>query len=163
MQKYLEAGKIVTTHGIQGEVKINPTCDSADFLRRIGRFYIDGKLIIPKTMRIHKNALLVTLDGVENIDAALPLIGKTVFFDRGDAKLQKGHYFICDLIGLSVFDITEKRVIGVITEVMQPPANDVYVVREGEVEHLIPAAGDFISGIDFENGVMTVKTIEGML
>lgn len=163
MQKYLEAGKIVAAHGIRGELKINPTCDSAEFLRDIGRFYIDGKLVLPQSIRVHKKALLVKLEGIDTIDAAQPLIGKTVYFDRDDAPLPSGRYFICDLIGLKVFDITENRVIGVISEVLQPPANDVYVVREGSEEHLIPAAGDFIVGVDLEKGVITVKTIEGML
>ena len=127
----------------------------------IGRFYIDGKLVLPQSMRVHKKALLVKLEGIDTIDAAQPLIGKTVYFDRDDAPLPPGRYFICDLIGLKVFDITENRVIGVISEVLQPPANDVYVVREGSED--ASSRGRFYRRRGFGKGRYYCKTIEGML
>ncbi len=164
MENYLiEGGKIVTTHGVRGELKVNPTCDSAEFLKSVGKYYVGGKLCECTETRVHKNMLLIKIKGVDTVDAAIPYIGKSFCFDKRDAKLPEHTYFHCDLIGMEVYDTRLARVIGHITSVMTLPANDVYVVTEGENEYLIPAAPVFIESVDVENKAMTVTTIEGMV
>lgn len=159
----LEAGRLVTTHGIKGELKLQPWCDSAEFARKIKTFYLNGEPLKIISRRVHKNALLITIDGIDTVEKAKFLVGKILFFRREDAPLPENSYFIADLIGLSVFDNRTQTVIGKITDVLQRPANDVYVVSDGENEALIPAAGDFIDSVDLESGVMKVNTIEGMI
>ena len=69
--RYLEAGKIVNTHGIAGEVKIMPWADDPDFLLNFKTLYLDGKPIHIRSARVHKNAVLMKLDGVDDINEAM--------------------------------------------------------------------------------------------
>lgn len=106
-QQYIEAGKIVNTHGVRGEVKIQVWLDSPEFMRRFKTLYIDSKPVRLLSSREHKGFLIAMLEGVEDINAAMSLKNKTVYIDRADAKLKKGEYFLCDIIGSRVE--TEKR------------------------------------------------------
>ena len=159
-QPYLEAGKIINTFGIRGEVKLQPWCDSAEFLRPFKTLYIDGAPRAVASSRVHKGMLIVRFEGVEDVNAAMLLKNKVVHFARSDAKLPKGHFFIADLIGADVIDETG-RSIGKLTEVLDMPAGQVYVVR-GETEHSIPNVPEFILDIDADNGLIRVHLIEGM-
>ena len=159
-QQYLEAGKIINTFGIRGEVKLEPWCDSADFLRRIKTLYIDGKPRKVLSAKVHKGMLLVLFEGVEDVNTAMTLKNKIAYFDRADVRLPKGRFFFADIIGASVVDEAGNEV-GKLTEVMDLPAGHVYVVK-GESEHSIPAVPEFILDTDIENGVIRVHLIEGM-
>ena len=159
-QQYIEAGRITNTHGVAGEVKIEVWLDSPQFMKRFPRIYIDGRPLALRSARVHKQFLLCALEGVEDVNAAMTLKGKTVYIDRGDAKLPAGAYFLQDLIGAQVVDEQGKE-IGVLTEVMERPASNIYVVK-GETEHLIPAVPEFIMSTDIEAGRITVRLIEGM-
>ena len=100
------------------------------------------------------------LEGVEDVNAAMALKGRTVFIDRADARLPKGAFFLQDIIGASVVDESGSE-IGKLVDVMETPASNVYVVK-GEQEHLIPAVPEFILSTDADNGIITVHLIEGM-
>lgn len=159
-QQYIEAGKIVNTHGVHGEVKIQVWLDSPEFMRRFKTLYIDSKPVKLISSRAHKGFMIALLDGVEDINAAMSLKNKTVYIDRADAPLRKGEYFLCDIIGASV--VTEDgESVGTLEDILETPASAVYIVR-GETEHMIPAVPEFILNTDAENGVITVKLIEGM-
>ncbi len=160
-KKYLEAGEIVNTHGIKGEVKMIPWADSVDFLKKFRTLYIDSKPVKVLSSRPHGKFLIAKLEGVEDVNAAMSLKGKTVYIDRADAKLPKGHYFIADIIGAQVVTDTGEE-LGLLQEVMELPANDVYVVK-GEKEILIPAVDEFIVSVDAEAGIITVHVIEGLI
>ncbi|MBR4941501.1 MAG: 16S rRNA processing protein RimM [Clostridia bacterium] len=162
-KKMLEAGRLVTTHGIKGELKLQPWCDSAEFAYDIKTLYMDGAPLKILSRRIHKNALLITIEGVDTVEKAKFLVGKILYFKREDAPLPENAYFIADLMGLTVFDNRTQKELGKITDVLQRPANDVYVVTDGENEFLIPAAGDFIDSVDLDLKIMKVNTIEGMI
>ena len=159
-EKFLEAGQIVNTHGVRGEVKIQPWADSAEFLRGFKKLYINGTAYRLRGSFVHKGCLIAALDGVEDVNAAMALKGKTVCIDRADVKLPKGKYFLSDILGARVLseDGTE---LGVLADVIENPTQNVYVVRGG-AEHLIPAVPEFIRGVDTENGIVTVHLIEGM-
>ncbi|MBQ9249358.1 MAG: 16S rRNA processing protein RimM [Oscillospiraceae bacterium] len=159
-QAYIEAGRITNTHGVAGEVKIEVWLDSPQFMKRFKRIYIDGKPCALRAARVHKQFLLCSLEGVDDVNAAMALKGKTVFIAREDAKLPAGTYFLQDLIGAQVVD-EQGREIGILTEVMERPASNIYVVK-GESEHLIPAVPEFIMSTDIEAGRITARLIEGM-
>lgn len=159
-KKYIEAGKIVNTHGVKGEVKIQVWLDSPDFLRKFKTLYIDSKPVKLVSGRTHKGFLIAMLEGVEDVNAAMSLKNKTVFIDREDAKLPKGAYFLQDIIGARVVD-ERLGEIGTLEDILETPASDVYVVR-GDTEHLIPAVDEFILSVDAENGLVNVRLIEGM-
>jgi len=160
LRPYLEAGKIVNTFGIRGEVKLQPWCDSAEFLLPFRTLYVDGAPRTVASARVHKGMLIVRFEGVEDVNAAMALKNKVVHFARSDAKLPEGRFFLADLIGAEVFDETGRRV-GELTEVLSLPAGAVYVVQ-GEQEHTIPAVPEFILETNPEEHYLRVHLIEGM-
>lgn len=150
----------MNTHGVRGEVKIMPWTDTPEFLRAIKTLYIDEKPMRVVAARVHKGAVLATLEGVQDVNAAMRLKGKRVLIDRSDAKLEPGRFFIQDIIGARV--VTESgEEIGTLTEVIEAPAGMIYVVN-GKTEHLIPAVPEFVLATDADAGVITVRLIEGM-
>lgn len=158
----LESGEIVNTHGIRGEVKINPWCDAPDFLLDFDKFYIDGKAVLVNSARVHKNCVLASLQGVNDINSAMALRGKIISVNKDDVELEEGQYFIRDLIGLEVFDVESNSVVGKISDVLNLPANDAYVVRDGDEEYMIPVVREFVLGVDLDAKRVTVKLIPGM-
>ena len=159
-REYIEAGRIINTHGVAGEVKIEVWLDSPQFLKSFKRCFIDRREVKLLSARVHKGFLIVKLEGVEDVNAAMALKGRTVFIDRADARLPKGAFFLQDIIGASVVDESGSE-IGKLVDVMETPASTGYVVK-GEREHLIPAVPEFILSTDADNGIITVHLIEGM-
>ena len=161
-QRFLEAGQIVNTHGIRGEVKIVPWCDSPEFLCGFDTLYIDEAPIRLRAARPHKGNVLAALEGVDTVEGAMALKGKTVHIDRADVTLPEGRHFLADLIGLRVVDADNGAELGVLTEVLTPPAHQVYVVKGPQGEHLIPAVEEFIVETNVDGGYLRVRLIEGM-
>lgn len=159
--RFLEAGQIVNTHGIRGEVKIVPWCDSPEFLLQFGTLYLDGQPVNVLEARVHKGNVLARLEGVEDVNAAMSLKGRTVFIDRTGVELPEGRHFIADLIGLNVVDADSGETLGVVADVLTPPAHEVYAVK-GEHEYLIPAVDEFVIETNVEGGYIKVRLIEGM-
>lgn len=156
---YLETGEIVNTHGLRGEVKILPWADSPEFLLQFDTFYLAGKPMRVESSRVHGTCVLCKFAGVDDCNAAQLLRGKVVSFAREDAEIPEDMVFIADLIGLPVF--AEGRQIGKLEDVLQTPANDVYVIR-GEKSYMIPAVEEFVEKVDPEQGEIHVRLIEGM-
>ncbi len=160
MKEFLPAGEIVNTHGIRGEMRVLPWADGPEFLLGFKKVYVDGKEYKVESARVQKTCVLLKLAGVDSIEDATLLRNKTVEIARKDAKLEKGAFFVADLVGLSVVD-QEGNTIGKLTEVLSMPKNDVYVVT-GEKEYLIPAVKEYVKDIRLKGGVMEVVLIEGM-
>ena len=160
-ERFIEAGQIVNTHGVRGEVRIVPWCDSAEFLSSFDTFYIDEKAVKVLSSRVHKGSLLARLEGCGDVEAAMRLKNKVIRIDREDAELSEGSHFIADLIGLRVLDAATGTELGRLEDVLNLPANDVYVVR-GEREFLIPAVRAFIARIDIDAGVMEINMQKGL-
>ena len=159
-QQYIEAGRIVNTHGVSGEVKIEVWLDSPEFMKKFRRIFVNGAEMKLISGKVHKGFLIARLEGVEDVNSAMSLKGKDVHILREDAKLPKGAYFIQDIMGASVIDESGAE-IGKLTEVLERPANNVYVVQ-GQREYLIPAVPEFVLSTDAEKGIITVRLIEGM-
>ena len=157
--QYLEAGEIVGTHGIRGEVKIMPWCDGPDFLKAFHTFYIEGTPYKVEAARVHKNMLLCKLQGVNDVSIAQTFKNKVVKIDRDSAPVAKGRVFIADLIGLPVY--AEGEEIGTLKDVYSGPANDVYIVK-GKREYMIPAVSEFLEDVNPDEGYIKVKLLEGM-
>ena len=160
-QRFLQAGQIVNTHGIQGEVKIVPWCDTPEFLCQFQTLYVDEKPIKVRSARVHKGNVLAMLEGVSDVNAAMLLKGKTVYIDRTGVVLPEGRHFLADLMGLEVIDADSGARLGVVADILTPPAHEVYVVR-GEHEYLIPAVDEFLVETNVEGGFIKVRLIEGM-
>ena len=154
---YIDAGEIVTTHGLRGDVKVLPWLDSPEDLCDFDRVRIDGKEYEVENCRVQKSCNLVKLAGVDTVEAAQLLRGKTVQLYRED--IDPDVIFAAELIGIAVF--SEGKAIGKVADVLDYPGNKVYVVR-GEKEYMIPAVKAFILDTDMDNGTMEVRLIEGM-
>ena len=159
--RLLEAGKIVNTHGVHGEVKIQPWADSPDFLAAFEHLYIDGKAVKVISVRIHKGCVIAALDGVSGIDGAIRLKGKVIYINKADVQLEKNRHFIADLVGLRAIDAKTGEELGTIAEVLTRPANNIYVI-EGSREILVPAVPDFVEDINIVEGYIKFRLIEGM-
>ena len=159
--KFLEAGLIVNTHGVRGEVRILPWADSPGFLAGFERVYIDGEPVDVLSARVHKSFVIAAIGGVTDVGGAMRLKNKTVFIDRDDAKLEQGRHFIADIVGLRAVDANTGEEIGEVVDVLSLPANNVYVIR-GDREILVPAVPDFVEGINIEAGYVRLRLIEGM-
>ena len=181
MNEYIEAGKIINTHGVAGELKLEVWLDSADYMKRFKRIFVakiplftdnraaSGAGNCPElteyrvlSLRNQKGFALAKLEGVTDINMAMELKNRTVYVRREDAGLKPGEYFLCDIVGASVVD-DRLGEIGVLKEIFESPAQPVYVVK-GETEHLIPAVPEFVKGVDFSGviPVVHVSLIEGM-
>jgi 16S rRNA processing protein RimM len=161
MNQYLETGKIVNTHGLNGEVRIESWADSPEFLCGFKTLYVDGSPRKVLSARVHKTCVIALLEGVASIDDAVRLKNKTVSIDRKDALLEKGRYFISDLVGLRAIDDATGEELGRITEILPLQAHNVYVIS-GRQEILIPAVPEFVRHIDIDAGAVTFRLIEGM-
>ena len=159
-QSFVDAGKIVNTHGVRGEVRIEVWLDSPALLKRCGRVFLGGEEKKLLSAREHKGFLIAQFEGVADVNAAQALKNRVVQIARADARLPRGAFFLQDIIGASVVDESGAEV-GTLAEVLELPTQRVYVVR-GETEHLIPAVPAFILNTDAEAGVITVRLIEGM-
>ena len=155
--EYIEAGEIVTTHGVRGEVKVLCWLDDPEMLCEFDRVRISGKEYQIQQCRVQKTCNLVKLEGIDTMDAAQLMRGKVLELYRED--IDDEVIFAAELIGMVVY--ADGKEIGKITEVLDYPGNSVYVVR-GKHEYMIPAVNQFILSTDMEANRMEVRLIEGM-
>ena len=161
-QELIHVGAIVNAHGIRGEVKLHPVGFDPEFLAEFDRFNIGGKETEVRSSRVHKSVLLLTLPGVEDMDAALALKGKSVSIYAEDVELPEGEYFDVELEGCTVLDDTTGEELGKLKRVLHYPAHKVYEVK-GAREYLIPAVpGVFIASVDIDAGVVRIHNMKGL-
>ena len=155
--QFIEAGEIVTTHGIKGEVKVLCWLDDPEMLCEFDRCRIDGREVEIEQCRVQKTCNLVKLSGIDTMEAAQAMRGKTIELYRED--IDDEVIFAAELIGMEVF--CNGEMIGKIKEALDYPGNSVYVIK-GTREYMIPAVKEFILSTDMEKNEMQVKLIEGM-
>ena len=154
---FIEAGEIVTTHGVRGEMKILTWLDSPEDLCDFGRCRIDGKEYRIENCRVQKTCNLLKVSGIDTMEAAQDMRGKIVELYRED--ISDDVIFGAELIGVNVY--AQDTLLGKIEDVLDYPGNQVYVVR-GEHEYLIPAVKAFVLSTDLDANRMQVNIIEGM-
>lgn len=154
---YIEAGEIVTTHGVRGEVKVLSWLDSPEMLCEFDRCRISGREYVMDSVRVQRTCNLVKLRGVDTMEDAQKLRGKTMELYRED--ISDNLIFASELVDVEVY--ADGACIGKIKEVLDYPGNSVYVVQ-GEREYLIPAVKEFILSTDLERNQMQVKLLKGM-
>ena len=163
VKAYLEAGQVVGTHGVRGELRVQPWCDSPGVLAGLRTLYWqEGGDPVPVRSRVHKNVVLMKVKGVDTVQDAAALRGRVLYLDRRDLKLPEGHYFIQDLIGLKVVDADTGEEYGVLSQVSPTGANDVYHVTAGERTTLIPAIKQVVRAVDLDEGIMRITPLEGL-
>lgn len=154
---FIEAGEIVNTHGVRGEVKLLPWLDSPESMCAFHRCRIGKQDYSILSCRVQNTCNLMRLEGVDTMEKAQALRGKTVEIYRED--VEDGVIFAAELIGMQVY--SQGNLIGELTQVLDYPGNQVYVVK-GEREYMIPAVKAFILSTDLEKNEMQVILLEGM-
>lgn len=154
---FIEAGEIVTTHGVRGEMKVLTWLDSPEDLCDFDRCRIEGKEYRIESCRVQKTCNLLKVSGIDTMEAAQAMRGKIVELFRED--MAEGVIFAAELLGMEVY--AQDILLGKIEDVLDYPGNQVYVVR-GEHEYLIPAVKAFVHTTDLESNRMEVTVIEGM-
>lgn len=163
---YLEAGKIVNTHGLKGEVKVVPWTDSPETFEDIKYAYIkkktgDMRLDI-EHLKYQKNNLILKFKQISSIDEAEPLKNKTLYIDRDMlGELPEGTYYIADIIGLKAVD-PDGNEIGTVADIFNTGANDIYdIKRDGKKNLFLPVIDDVIT-VELENKRVVVRIPEGL-
>jgi len=168
MEDMLRVGVIASTHGVKGEVKVFPTTDDAARFKQLKEVILDtGKERLPLTIehvKFFKNMVILKFKGYDSINDIEKYKSKDLLIFRENAvKLGPDEYFITDLIGLEVMtDQGEK--LGVMKDVLETGANDVYVVElESGKELLVPAIGECILDVNLEEGTMKIHLLDGLM
>ena len=167
MEQFLQVGVISSTHGIRGEVKVFPTTDDPLRFKKLKKVLLDtGREQLElevQSVKFFKQFVIVKFKGIDNINDIEKYKGKGLFFPREDAvPLDEDEYYIADLIGMEVF--TEDGRFGVVKDVMETGANEVYIVESDEHgEVLIPAIRQCVLDINVEEKKMLVRLLDGLI
>ena len=154
---FIEAGEIVNTHGVRGDVKMLSWLDGPEDMCGFSRCRIGGKDYALQSCRVQGTCDLLKLSGVDTMELAQALRGKTVEIYRED--VEDDVVFAAELVGMDVF--SQGNPVGKLTDVLDYPGNQVYVVK-GSREYMIPAVSAFILDVDMEANRMEVQLLEGM-
>ncbi len=161
-------GKVIATHGIRGQLRVIPFSGETSTIASLRSVLLKGPGSAMESFEVahavtHGKKVLIALKEFDNINQVLQLVGREVYALREQLpELSPDEYYWCDLLGLRVVTV-DGEVLGALAEIIATGSNDVYVVREGTREYLIPALEDVVIDIDLDAGVMTVSPPEGLL
>ncbi|MEI3158437.1 ribosome maturation factor RimM [Monoglobus pectinilyticus] len=160
----LEIGKIVNTHGIRGEVKIQPWCDEPELFDELEYLFIEGEKYNIVRNRFHKTCQIVQLENVNNIDDAERFKNKIVYINRDALELPEGRYYIADIEGLTVKE-QNGRILGVVDEIIKTGSNDVYSLKDtfNKKPVLIPVIEGVVLETNIDGGYIVVKLPKGLI
>ena len=169
MEDLLRIGVVTTTHGIKGEVKVFPTTDDVKRFKKCDEVILitkEGNLTLHvESVKYFKNIVILKFKGIDNINDIEKYKGKSLFVTRENAvELEEDEYYIGDLIGMEVYTDDSEERFGVLKDVMETGANEVYIITsENHGEVLLPAIHECILDIDVEAKKMKVHLMEGLL
>ena len=160
----LEIGKIVNTHGIRGEVKIQPWCDEPELFDELEYLFIEGEKYNIVRNRFHKTCQIVQLENVNNIDDAERFKNKIVYINRDALELPEGRYYIADIEGITVKE-QNGRILGVVDEIIKTGSNDVYSLKDtfNKKPVLIPVIEGVVLETNIDGGYIVVKLPKGLI
>ena len=166
MQKYLECGIIVNTHGINGAVKVLNQCDTPETLSSLEYVYVEQLGVYRElevtSASVYKDTVIFTFAGIDSIEKAAKLKGKTLFADRDDFELEEGEYFLADVIGLKVIDAVSGKEYGTVEGVNTNSAQLLYEIKTESGIKLMPAVDAFVKNVVLEEAVY-VTPVPGLL
>lgn len=169
LAKYLECAAVCSTHGIRGNVRLENRCDSPKTLASLKRVFVheNGEYKEYKVLHasVQKNMVLASLEGIDTVEAAAAMRGTVLYAAREDFCLGSDKVFIADMLGLPVMDNDNGTLYGTLKDVIQPGAQQIYVVAGQNGDFMIPAVPEFIKEVslgDARPEGVYVKLIEGM-
>lgn len=168
-KQFIETGKIVGTHGIAGEMRVQPWADSPKAFTKIKELFLDENGSQPLkiiSMRVHGNVVLLKADGVSSIEDAEKMRNKTLFASRDELlPKDKKRYLICDIIGCEVVDYEDESVVyGKITNAYSMPANDVWEIKPQNSDNtvLMPVIDDIVRSVDIDAQTVKITAMKGL-
>ncbi len=167
IKEYLEIGEIVSTHGIKGEVRLNPWCDGPEFVKKFKTLYCDNRGQKPLKViacRPHGNVAVLKLESVDTVEAARAMRNTVLYMKRADVNLPEGSWFISELIGCEVLDADDNTLCyGTIKDVDSGMANDIwYILTPDDKEVLIPAIKDVVIKCDVADNKAYIRPLRGL-
>lgn len=164
VSEFIEVGKITNVHGLMGEVRVDAWADSPEFFKQFSTLYVGPERWPIKVLgaRSHKRMAILKLEGITDVNSALVIRGQVLHFKRADVTLPDGHFFIADLIGITALDSETNAVLGTVDEVLPLPAHNVYAIRGGEREILVPAVPTFVLETNIAEKYMKINMMEGL-
>ena len=164
---YLKCGRIINTHGCHGGVKVESYCDTPEILASLSRIFVsnpDGTLreIKIKHASVFRQFVIAELAEVTDMDMALAMKNTDVYAFRDDFDLEEGSYFLVDLFGLPVLHADTGEQLGILRNIVNRGASDLYVIETPKGERLMPVVEEFVINVDVEKGIF-VRPIPGML
>lgn len=164
-KEFIEAGKIVGTHGLKGEMRVEAWCDSPSFLCKFKTLYLGaGKQPVSViSARPHKNIVIMLIKDINTVEKADAMRGKLLYISRKDIKLDENVYLIQDIIDLEVRDVDTGTVYGKVTDVLKTGANDVYEMKnDAGNTFLIPVIDDIVKEISVDGGYVLISPMKGL-
>lgn len=165
-KKYLCVGKIVGSRGLRGELKVEHYCDGPEVFFDIKRLFIDinSDPLDIENMRVHKSQILLMLSDVLDKDSAEKLKGKHIYAFREDIPIEPDSYFIEELKECEVYDHENNRFYGVLKDIFNTGANDIYKIHNSEEnrEYLVPAIKGTLVDVNLEDNKIFINPIEGI-
>jgi 16S rRNA processing protein RimM len=166
MKQYLEAGKIVGTHGVKGEVRTLSFCRTKEELAGFRTLYMDDKgerAFAVASGRVHKNIVILKLAEIDTPQKADALRNRVLYANREDIPLSDGEYFHQDIIGLEVIDAESGGCYGKVSDILNNGGGDIFEIVEASGKKvLISAEGGVVKGIELQRGRLLICPIKGM-
>ena len=165
MKEYLEAGKIINKRGLVGELKIESYCDSPQAFCSFSRIFLDKNGKEEKKVlstKLYKDFVYLKIEAVDSAEKADKLRNCLIYINRNDMDIDENSIFIDDILGLPVIDVDNGTVYGILEEVFNVGASDIYKVLNGNKEYLIPAVKEIVVEIDTQKGIF-IRPIPGLI
>ncbi|GJL79517.1 MAG: ribosome maturation factor RimM [Nitrospinaceae bacterium] len=166
--KWVPVGKLSRTHGLKGELKFQSFFPDSESLKSLHRLLLKGtggqkSELEFESLRGHSSSLIIKLKGIDSVDDAKALTGRNVFALEDEfPRLPEGEYYRFQIKGLKAYD-REGRYYGQVEDIIETGSNDVYVVRDGKKEILIPMIDWVVKSIDMNENKLVFDNVEGLI
>lgn len=161
-KEFLQVGRIVGTHGVRGMLRVEPWCDTADFLKDCRQFETDGgESLSVLQLSPHGNIVLLKAKGIDTVEQAERLRGRILSVHRDTFSLPEGRWFVCDILGSEVFS-ADGAFLGTLADVLQTGANDVWEITKDGKSYLVPAIESVIVSVDTDSGKIVINPMKGI-
>lgn len=166
--KWILIGKVTGTHGIRGQLRVVSYSGQTESITSHRKLFFKGSAEEPQAFEVsgvlvHGKKVLISLESFDDINKVENFVGQDVYIERKQLpELPEGEYYWCDLIGLKVLTVQDEY-LGKLCDIMATGGNDIYVVRNGAREFLIPAIEDVVKKIDLDESKMIIDPFEGLL
>ena len=162
-KEYLEVGKVVGTHGIKGALRLKPWSDDSSFLVGIKTVYLSDKTPLNiVSAKPNGNLTILTVEGINSIEEAEKFRNRVLLIKRDDAKIPEGRYFVDEIISCKVYHADTGELLGILSDVSKTGANDVWHIKNGDKEYLVPAIESVVISVDIDSEKVAIRPMGGI-